>query len=196
MLRVLWPIRVGAWFCPFDGEFLEGLRGELLAAHQSFSTGSEIWERLPHNLADVPTQRLRAVFDWTVSCVHEYTGKPLEILHIDSRELVRVAGQEILHHSDRDEGDITAQFFLDGLNPHPGVSWDDINRFGENAFHLDDPSMYGSERRMPWEQFHRCWIQPFKGLVVLYPSRLPHAQRPYKGDDRFVQLLINLKVSL
>jgi hypothetical protein len=196
MLRMLWPIRVGAWLSPFDGEFLAGLRDELLEAHQSFSTGPEIWERLPHNLADLPTPRMRAAIDWTGACVREYTDQPLKTLHFDSRELVRVPGQEILHHTDRDEGDLTAQFFLDGLNPPLGVSWDDINRFGENAFHLDDPSMFGSERRMPWDQFQRCWVLPFKGLIVLYPSRLPHAQRPYMGEDRFVQLLINIKVSL
>lgn len=195
MLSTLWPIRIGAWIAPFDGEFLEGLRDELLDFHRSYSTGCEIWERIPHNLADAPSLRLQAAFNWTVACASEYAGSPLEIAHIDSRELVRVPGQEILHHTDRDEGDLTAQFFLDGWTPHPGLRWDEINQFGENAFHLDDPSMYGSERRMSWEQHHRCWVMPFRGLLVLYPSRLPHAQRPHMGEGQFVQLLINLKVS-
>lgn len=169
----------------------------MLDTHAKYSTGPNIWDRVEHDIFANPTDELVQVCRYASNAVKNLFGESVNICSFEGRELVRVDGMEILPHTDRDEGDLTAQLFLDGANPC-GMSeeqvWAESNKFGNNVFSLCDPSLLGSEKRLPWEDFYNVWVAPFRGLFIVYPSRLPHYQRPYVGDGKFVQILINMRL--
>lgn len=193
----LWPILCGLEVAPFDREYLDRLRAAMLSTHDKHSTGLQIWDRKAHNIFADPTDDLLTLKTYALDAVSRMAGHSVLINAVEGRELVRKSGQEILPHTDRDEGDITAQFFLDGEDPlgmMPDALWGASNQFGPNVFSLCDPALHGSEKRLPWEGNYNVWLAPFRGLFILYPSRLPHYQRPYEGDGQFVQVLINMKV--
>ncbi len=193
----LWPSLCAVDLAPFDAAYLGRLRNEMLNVHSRYSTGPQIWDRKRHNICEFPSDDLLALKAYAIDALERMVGYTVLIGSVEGRELVRSSGQEILPHTDRDEGDITAQFFLDGEDPcglDEDAFWSKCNEFGSNVFSLCDPSLHGAERRLPWEGNYNVWLAPFKGLFVMYPSRLPHYQRPYEGAGKFVQVLINMKV--
>lgn len=193
----LWPVLCGFEMAPFDASFNDALRGQMIDAHRKYSNGPQHWHRIPHNLFDKPTAEVDELRRYVEGAVDRMVGRPVMLDHFDGREIVRRTSEEIWPHTDRDEGEITAQYFLDGEDPSgmtPEEVWSASNAASSNAFSICDPSLHGSEVRLPWEGYHNLWITPFKGMLVIYPSRLPHFQRHYEGEGLFVQIVMNMKV--
>lgn len=195
MIADLWPTRCGIWVAPFDGATLDAMEKEAFACHAKYSTGPEIWDRVPHNIFDEPSENMQKIKSLFIEKVGEMVGGPFHIAECAGREIIRENGREILPHADRDEGDLSAHIFLSGepvseLSPN---ALREINQLGDNAFSLCDPTHLGMDRRLPWEGYYNFWVKPRRGLFVIYPSRLLHFQRPYVGEGRFAQITMFIR---
>jgi hypothetical protein len=47
---------------------------------------------------------------------------------------------------------------------------------------------------MPWEFPSKFWIQPHRGLLIAFDARAIHFQKPYFGEQPFMNILFNIKV--
>ncbi|MEJ8474447.1 hypothetical protein [Roseibium algae] len=108
---------------------------------------------------------------------------------IENRALIIQDYGHISTHSDSREGDVTAVYFLTGQNQ-------DINTVGNPRFVIEDERLRLDEQRMPWEGRHGFSVCPKPGRCIIFPSRVPHNQHPFRaGPDRMphMQIVANFK---
>jgi len=198
MILDLFPIRTGLWTLGLDAEFDKSLYQELLSVNHSTQTGVEIWERTSHNIFDGQSEHCNTLLSHALGGVQELLGPAGCVTHVQGREVVRAQGVEIMPHNDEDECDVQAVYFPFG--PELDLSKNimaQINQSGPNGFAICNPSWRASGFAgllMPWESPANFWIKPHRGLLIAYDARAVHFQKPYVGEQPFMNILINIKV--
>jgi hypothetical protein len=199
----LYPTMAGIWALHLGDSFDHFLCKELLSLHQSMTTGTEIWDRRPHDIFDGSVSLATMLAREALPVLQrDFIGPKGRITSLQGREVVRTRGVEIMPHSDEDECHLQAVYFPNGPELDPGQSLQSqVNQYGPNAFAICNPDWRSSgfgKRLMPWEQHAKYWIKPHRGLLVAFDARAVHFQKPYPGDplreDPFVQVLLNIKV--
>ena len=199
----LFPTMAGIWALHLGDSFDHFLCKELLRLHQSMRTGTEIWDRGPHDIFDGSVSLATMLAREALPVLQrDFIGPKGRITSLQGREVVRTRGVEIMPHSDEDECQLQAVYFPSGPELDPGQSLQSqVNQYGPNAFAICNPDWRSSgfgKCLMPWEQHAKYWIKPHRGLLVAFDARAVHFQKPYPGDplreDPFVQVLLNIKV--
>ncbi len=196
----LFPTAVGLWTLNTPSSFDQCLYQDLLTVHGAMKTGAgEIWDRHPHDIFDGSVSSATQLARMALPVLQrDFVGSQGRITHLQGREVVRVAGVEIMPHSDEDECHLQAVYFPNG--PELDLSQDlqqQVNQYGPNAFAICNPDWRSSgfgKCLMPWETHAKYWIRPHRGLLVAFDARAVHFQKPYMGDVPFMQVLLNIKV--
>ena len=188
-IEELWPTRVG--FYQLEGAEAEAQIDALYAKAwrppQDKRTAAE--RRIRGIMAEVPELQA-AVRD----CVADYLGPGAAFLHpthCENRALLIEDRAFINTHADSREGDVTAVLFLSG-----GGAGQPINSVGNPRFCLEDPSRYADQPRLPFESRPAYSINPAPGLIVIFPSWIPHNQHPYRGEVTHIQVVLNFRVEI
>ena len=196
----LFPTAVGLWMLNTPSSFDQCLYLDLLKVHGAMKTAAgEIWDRHPHDVFDgsVPSATQLASMALPI-LQRDFVGPQGRITHLQGREVVRVAGVEIMPHSDEDECHLQAVYFPNGpeLDPSEDLLVQ-VNQYGPNAFAICNPDWRSSgfgKCLMPWENHAKFWIRPHRGLLVAFDARAVHFQKPFTGEVPFMQVLFNIKV--
>jgi hypothetical protein len=162
----------------------------LLDVFNNTSTGSEHYERIPHNIFEMnepPIQELKNILV-SIARFHYDIGDNFEI---DGHEIVSFDRQFIKTHVDSDEGDLTLQYFVKAPQENQEQP---VNKFGNASFVLVNPAQPSGSFRFKEERPSEYPLLPRDGLVVMYRSHIPHYQCPYKGDEPMVQVVCNIKI--
>lgn len=133
-----------------------------------------------------------------VDHIARYIGDSFDAMEpeLSSRAIVFQDRAFINTHVDSREGDVTAVLFLTGNGGKEGIEGDDgqpVNSVGNPRFVLEDPSRYFDQARLPFESRHGYSINPKPGLMVIFPSHIPHNMHPYMGNSPHTQIVINIK---
>ena len=67
---------------------------------------------------------------------------------------------------------------------------------GNPRFVLEDPSRFADQARLPFEARPGFSVNPRPGLLVIFPSHIPHNQHPYAGDTTHVQVVLNFRLNI
>lgn len=127
-------------------------------------------------------------------CVSDYLegwDHLLDPNYCENRALLIGDRAHINTHADNREGDVTAVLFLTGQG-----AGQPINSVGNPRFVLEDPSRFADQARLPFEARPGFSINPRPGLLVLFPSHIPHNQHPYAGDTTHVQVVLNFRLNI
>ena len=196
----LFPTAVGLWTLNTPSSFDECLYQDLLKVHGAMKTGiGEIWDRHPHDIFDGSVPSATQLASMAIPILQrDFVGPKGRITHLQGREVVRVAGVEIMPHSDEDECHLQAVYFPNGPELDPSEDLlEQVNQYGPNAFAICNPDWRSSgfgKCLMPWENHAKFWIRPHRGLLVAFDARAVHFQKPYTGEVPFMQVLLNIKV--
>ena len=196
----LFPTMVGIWSLGTEPEFDQKLYNDLLAVHASMKTeGGEIWNRQAHNIFDGTITSAKQLAGNALTLIQrEFIGPSGRITQLQGREVVRYSGTEIMPHSDEDECHLQAVYFPNGPELDPLIDLQEqVNQYGPNAFAICNPDWRSSgfgKCLMPWETHAKYWIKPHRGLLVAFDARGVHFQKPYIGEEPFMQVLLNIKV--
>jgi hypothetical protein len=162
--------------------------------------GSEMCIRdSPHDVFDGAVPSATQLASMAIPILQrDFVGPQGRITHLQGREVVRVAGVEIMPHSDEDECHLQAVYFPNGPELDPSEDLlEQVNQYGPNAFAICNPDWRSSgfgKCLMPWENHAKFWIRPHRGLLVAFDARAVHFQKPYTGEVPFMQVLLNIKV--
>ena len=196
----LFPTAVGLWTLNNPSSFDECLYLDLLKVHGAMKTAAgEIWDRHPHDVFDGSVPSATQLASMAIPILQrDFVGPQGRITHLQGREVVRVAGVEIMPHSDEDECHLQAVYFPNGPELDPSEDLlEQVNQYGPNAFAICNPDWRSSgfgKCLMPWENHAKYWIRPHRGLLVAFDARAVHFQKPYTGEVPFMQVLLNIKV--
>ena len=196
----LFPTAVGLWVLNTPSSFDQCLYQDLLKVHGAMKTeAGEIWDRHPHDVFDGAVPSATQLASMAIPILQrDFVGPQGRITHLQGREVVRVAGVEIMPHSDEDECHLQAVYFPNGPELDPSEDLlEQGNQYGPNAFAICNPDWRSSgfgKCLMPWENHAKYWIRPHRGLLVAFDARAVHFQKPYTGEVPFMQLLLNIKV--
>jgi hypothetical protein len=196
----LFPTAVGLWTLNNPSSFDECLYLDLLKVHGAMKTAAgEIWDRHPHDVFDGSVPSATQLASMAIPILQrDFVGPQGRITHLQGREVVRVAGVEIMPHSDEDECHLQAVYFPNGPELDPSEDLlEQVNQYGPNAFAICNPDWRSSgfgKCLMPWENHAKFWIRPHRGLLVAFDARAVHFQKPYTGEVPFMQVLLNIKV--
>jgi len=191
---------VGIWSLATEPEFDQKLYDDLLAVHASMKTeGGEIWSRQTHNIFDGTIASANQLAGNALTLIQrEFIGPSGRISYLQGREVVRYSGTEIMPHSDEDECHLQAVYFPNGPEIDPLLDLQEqVNQYGPNGFAICNPDWRSSgfgKCLMPWETHAKYWIEPHRGLLVAFDARAVHFQKPYMGEEPFMQVLLNIKV--
>ncbi len=200
MRLALFPTMVGIWSLGTEPGFDQQLYNDLLTVHATMKTGGgEIWDRQAHNIFDGTIASAKQLAGNALTLIQsEFIGSRGRITHLQGREVVRLAGTEIMPHSDEDECHLQAVYFPNGPELDPLLDLQEqVNQYGPNAFAICNPDWRSSgfgKCLMPWETHAKYWIRPHRGLLVAFDARAVHFQKPYMGKVPFMQVLLNIKV--
>ena len=188
-IEELWPTRVG--FYQLEGPEAEAQIAALYA---------KAW-RPPQDNRTASERRIRGIMAEALElqaavrdCVADYLGPGAEFLdptYCENRALLIEDRAFINTHADSREGDVTAVLFLSG-----GGAGQPINSVGNPRFCLEDPSRYADQPRLPFESRPAYSINPAPGLIVIFPSWIPHNQHPYRGEVTHIQVVLNFRVEI
>ncbi len=188
-IEELWPTRVG--FYQLEGQEAEAQVASLYA---------KSW-RLPQNNRTASERRIRGIMTESPDllqtvrdCVADYLGPGAEFLdpaYCENRALLIEDRAFINTHADSREGDVTAVLFLSGSG-----TGQPINSVGNPRFCLEDPSRYADQPRLPFESRPAYSVNPAPGLIVIFPSWIPHNQHPYRGEVTHIQVVLNFRVEI
>lgn len=196
----LFPTKVGMWSLDTGPEFDQKLYDDLMTVYASMKTeGGEVWNRQAHNIFDGTIVSAKQLAGNALTLIQrEFIGPSGRITHLQGREVVRYAGTEIMPHSDEDECHLQAVYFPNGPELDPLLDLQEqVNQYGPNAFAICNPDWRSSgfgKCLMPWETHAKYWIKPHRGLLVAFDARAVHFQKPYMGEEPFMQVLLNIKV--
>jgi len=185
---VLWPTKVA--FYEMLG--VEVLMAEIVsAAEQTPSAGlKSASERRVRSIMTKFPELLAHIRD----CVSDYLDGWDHLLdpdYCENRALLIGDRAHINTHADNREGDVTAVLFLTG-----GGAGQPINSVGNPRFVLEDPSRFADQARLPFEARPGYSINPRPGLLVIFPSHIPHNQHPYRGETTHVQVVLNFRLNI
>ncbi len=127
-------------------------------------------------------------------CVSDYLEGWDHLLdpdYCENRALLIGDRAHINTHADNREGDVTAVLFLTGSG-----AGQPINSVGNPRFVLEDPSRFADQARLPFEARSGYSINPRPGLLVVFPSHIPHNQHPYNGETTHVQAVLNFRLNI
>lgn len=194
----LFPLAAGVWNLSLPAEFDAALYDDLMRVNGEMRRGSEIWERVAHDVFDGSVPRATQLAEAAMPRLAEFIGPSGRAVSLQGREVVRERGVEIMPHADEDECHLQGVYFpvgpeFDPLEP----ILPQINRYGSNAFAICNPDWRASgfgAYRMPWELGSKFWVAPHRGLLICFDARAVHFQKPYQGDRPFLQVLLNVKV--
>ncbi len=185
---MLWPTKVA---------FYEMLGAEALMAEIAAAAGrapsaglKSASERRVRNILEQFPELLGHIRD----CVSDYLEGWDHLLdpdYCENRALLIGDRAHINTHADNREGDVTAVLFLTG-----GGAGQPINSVGNPRFVLEDPSRYADQARLPFEARPGFSVNPRPGLLVVFPSHIPHNQHPYAGDTTHVQVVLNFRLNI
>jgi hypothetical protein len=185
---LLWPTKVACY--------------EMLEAEVLMAEIAAVAEQTPiAHLKSASERRVRGIMDQFPEllahirdCASDYLedwGHLLDPTYCEDRALLIGDRAHINTHADNREGDVTAVLFLTGRGKgHP------INSVGNPRFVLEDPSRFADQARLPFEARPGFSINPRPGLLVIFPSHIPHNQHPYKGDTTHVQVVLNFRLNI
>ena len=185
---MLWPTKVA---------FYEMLGAEALMAEIAAAAGrapsaglKSASERRVRNILEQFPELLGHIRD----CVSDYLEGWDHLLdpgYCENRALLIGDRAHINTHADNREGDVTAVLFLTG-----GGAGQPINSVGNPRFVLEDPSRFADQARLPFEARPGFSVNPRPGLLVIFPSHIPHNQHPYAGDTTHVQVVLNFRLNI
>lgn len=185
---LLWPTKV-AFYEMLDAEVemaeIAAAAEQTPSAHPRTAS-----ERRVRNIMDQFPEFLSHVRD----CVSDYLegwDHLLDPNYCENRALLIGDRAHINTHADNREGDVTAVLFLTG-----GGVGQAINSVGNPRFVLEDPSRFADQARLPFEARPGFSVNPRPGLLVIFPSHIPHNQHPYAGDTPHVQVVLNFRVNI
>jgi hypothetical protein len=185
---LLWPTKV-AFYEMLDAE--ARMAEIATAAEYTPSDGlKSASERRVRGIMDQFPELLGHIRD----CVSDYLegwGHLLDSDYCENRALLIGDRAHINTHADNREGDVTAVLFLTGR----GVG-QPINSVGNPRFVLEDPSRFADQARLPFEARPGFSVNPRPGLLVVFPSHIPHNQHPYEGDTTHVQVVLNFRLNI
>lgn len=188
-IEELWPTRVG--FYQLEGSDAEAQIAALYSkAWRPPQDNRTAAERRIRGIMEEAPELLAAVRD----CVADYLGPGAEFLdphHCENRALLIEDRAFINTHADSREGDVTAVLFLSGTG-----AGQPINSVGNPRFCLEDPSRYADQPRLPFESRPAYSVNPAPGLIVIFPSWIPHNQHPYWGEVTHIQIVLNFRVEI
>lgn len=113
-----------------------------------------------------------------------YTG-----LDLDGRAVIVPDRAFIQTHVERREADLTVAYFPTGDAVNKPLSWP-----GNPRFVVEDPSRALTDLRLPFEERHSVHLAPRPGLMLVFPSHVPHHQQPYRGETPHIQIVCNVKI--
>lgn len=185
---LLWPTKVA---------FYEMLGAEAQMAEIAVAAG-----RAPSaGLKSASERRVRGIMDQFPDllvhirdCVSDYLegwGHLLDSDYCENRALLIGDRAHINTHADSREGDVTAVLFLTGSG-----TGQPINSVGNPRFVLEDPSRFADQARLPFEARPGFSVNPRPGLLVVFPSHIPHNQHPYAGNTTHVQVVLNFRLNI
>jgi hypothetical protein len=195
----LFPTVAGLWALNAPTAFDQTLYEDLLQVHSAMKTdGEEIWNRQAHNIFDGSIESCNVLLAHVAQKIQELMGPHGRIKHVQGREVVRHHGTEIMPHNDEDECDLQAVYFPFGPELDTNADlMEQVNQYGPNGFAICNPAWRSSGfggLLMPWEAHAKFWIKPHRGLLVAFDSRAIHFQKPYVGEQPFMNILFNIKV--
>ena len=117
----LFPTAVGLWTLNTPSSFDQCLYLDLLKVHGAMKTAAgEIWDRHPHDVFDGSVPSATQLASVAIPILQrDFVGPQGRITHLQGREVVRVAGVEIMPHSDEDECHLQAVYFPNGPELDP-----------------------------------------------------------------------------
>jgi len=185
---LLWPTKVA--FYEMSG--VEDQMAEIAVAVESTPTAQlkSASERRVRNIM----VRFPNLLEHIRDCVSDYLEDWRHLLdptYCENRALLIGDRAHINTHADNREGDVTAVLFLTG-----GGEGQPINSVGNPRFVLEDPSRFADQARLPFEARPGYSINPRPGLLVIFPSHIPHNQHPYQGDTTHVQVVLNFRLNI
>lgn len=195
----LFPTNVGIWDVALGAVFDKALYEALLKVNANMQTGEHIWERQSHNIFDGGVQEASRLAEAVIPLVQkDFIGSQGRIVSVQGREVVRSKGVEIMPHSDEDECHLQAVYFPFGPELQASQEFfGQVNVFGPNGFAICNPDWRSSgfgKYLMPWESASKFWIKPHRGLLIAFDARAVHFQKPYDGEQPFMNILLNIKV--
>ena len=195
----LFPTAVGIWNLDLGAQFDADLYEALMRVNDDARTGTEIWDRQSHDIFDGSVPQASCLADATLPVLQrEFVGPRGQITHLQGREVVRHNGVEIMPHTDEDECHMQAVYFPNGAEFDASLSFSSqVNQYGPNGFAICNPDWRSSgfgKYLMPWEASPKFWIKPHRGLLVAFDARTVHFQKPYDGEQPFMNILLNIKV--
>ncbi len=182
----LWPTEVGIYETTDPAPFLAAYEAAYLPPNDTPRGGDE---RRVMDILDQCPQVASIARD----CVLHYLGPYAHMLdpeYNENRALLIEDRAYIQTHADDREGDVTAVIFLSGSGE--GMHY---NTRGNPNFQLENPSGYAEQYKLPFENRHAFHINPRAGLIIVFPSRIPHNQQPFFGPDKMhIQIVSNYRV--
>lgn len=91
---------------------------------------------------------------------------------------------------------------FNAMHTHPGATWSGVYYVdpGETdtgadgtALHLSDPNPARTNLFFPELSNSNVLFQPEPGLMILFPSYVPHAVLPHRGDGQRISIAFNLR---
>lgn len=88
------------------------------------------------------------------------------------------------------------------MHTHPGATWSGVyyvdagesHAEGEGtAIHLSDPNPARTNLFFPEISSSNIMFKPEPGLMILFPSYVPHAVPPHRGDGQRISVAFNLR---
>lgn len=190
----LWPTHVA--FYETEDDFAKTLYNEIINEYspKTDNTTMDAKERRVRDILDT-SKTGNKIRDQIYACAKNFLGRDWESLldttYCENRALIIEKGAFINTHADNREGDITCVYFLTGNeNDEP------INSVGNPRFVLEDPSRYADQARLPFESRPAYSVNPRPGMIVVFPSWIPHNMHPYTGDSVHMQIVANLRINM
>ena len=117
----------------------------------------------------------------------------LQDFDITARAVILRKGCHLRTHTERDESDLAVAYWPSGDmdNRKP------INNLGDGiqspTFVIEDPSRGLNDARLPFENYYSFPVTPRAGLMVVFPSHVPHSMYPWMGEKPFVHIVFQIR---
>lgn len=196
VIRDIFPSRVMLWHLQMPHEFDRELVHEILGG--AYSDANASGEIVVDNLAEDPSTASFMVVQKAIAALQDVCGPGWVVSCSEAHGIVRNPGGDIGPHADSDIAKIQCHYFPMGDElEDPGRLLMQANQRCDNALVVmasdHRAGGYGADF-LPWEPFRLFWLKPIRGLLAGMDARLTHFQKPWLGDGRFVQLVMNFSI--
>ncbi|MBO6510205.1 MAG: hypothetical protein JJ979_17285 [Roseibium sp.] len=151
-------------------------------------------ERRIHDVLEYP--EAEGILQCIIAAGRDYMGDWFDKcgeVDIENHGLIIEDRSHISTHVDDRDGQVSVVFFLTGEDPSS-----EYNSVGNPRFVLEDERMTLNAPRLPWEGRNGYSVCPAPGRAVVFPSRAPHNQHPYRAvdpDRPHMQIVANFNFS-